>query len=206
MPGRNPIAQVRPPKVALDPLEPIPMETLQAILDTCSKHNLSDQRDRAMLLALLDTGCRASEFVALNIGDLDLSSGMVRVRHGKGGKQRTVFVGNTCKRELVRYFRYFDSSSADTPLWITVFGSRLSYEGLRMVLRRRAAMAGVEAPTLHAFRRAFALMSLRNGVDVYSLQRMMGHADLAVLRRYLAQTQVDIQKAHNETGPVDHGL
>jgi len=47
------------------------------------------------------------------------------------------------------------------------------------------------------------LLSLRAGMDVYSLQRLMGHADLSVLRRYLAQTEGDLQAAHARTSPVD---
>ncbi|NLD74867.1 MAG: site-specific integrase, partial [Chloroflexi bacterium] len=85
-------------------------------------------------------------------------------------------------------------------------GGPLRYESLRDIVRRRAEQAGVEPPTLHSFRRAFALLSLRNGVDVYSLQRLMGHADLTVLRRYLAQTTEDVQNAHRQSGPVDHLL
>jgi integrase/recombinase XerD len=80
------------------------------------------------------------------------------------------------------------------------------YGGLRQIIRRRAEKAGIDPPPLHAFRRAFALASLRGGMDVYSLQRLMGHADLSVLRRYLAQTEADLQAAHERAGPVDHLL
>ena len=205
-PGRNPIAKVRPPKVPDEPLEPLSLDTLKALLDTCNSRTLSDQRDKAMLLALLDTGCRAAEFVALDVGDVDLGSGLVRVRYGKGGNPRIAFLGSICKRELLRYLRHFDETPPHAPLWITIHGERLTYQGLRSVLRRRSERAGVDEPTLHSFRRAFALMSLRNGVDVYSLQRLMGHADLTMLRRYLAQTDADIQEAHDKAGPVDHWL
>ncbi len=67
------------------------------------------------------------------------------------------------------------------------------YEGL---LARRAKQAGMPAPALHSFRRAFAINMLRAGVDVFSLQKLMGHADLQVMRRYLAQTTDDIAQAH----------
>ena len=60
----------------------------------------------------------------------------------------------------------------------------------------RAARAGVPPPTLHSFRRAFALACLRNGAAAYSPQPLMGHADLSVLRRYLAHTEADLQRAH----------
>jgi len=83
---------------------------------------------------------------------------------------------------------------------------RLSYSGLRDIVRRRAERAGVRAPTLHSFRRAFALACLRGKMDIYSLQRLMGHADLTMLRRYLAQTVEDVRKAHARSGPVDRLL
>ena len=70
-------------------------------------------------------------------------------------------------------------------------------------MRRRATKAGVPVPSLHNFRRAFALLSLRAGVDIFSLQRLMGHRDLTVLRRYLKQVQGDLQAAHEKAGVVD---
>lgn len=60
--------------------------------------------------------------------------------------------------------------------------------------------------SLHSFRRAFALCSLRAGMDIYSLQKLMGHADLGVLRRYLAQTERDLAEAHRRSGAVDNLL
>jgi site-specific recombinase XerD len=89
-------------------------------------------------------------------------------------------------------------------LWVTDDSERLEYNGLRGILVRRAKQAGIKAPTLHSFRRAFAINMLRAGVDVFSLQKLMGHADLQVLRRYLAQTTEDIAQAHRVGSPVDN--
>ena len=72
------------------------------------------------------------------------------------------------------------------------------------MIRRRAAKAGLPEPSLHSFRRAFAINMLRAGVDVFSLQKLMGHADLQVLRRYLVQTTEDIAQAHRMGSPVDN--
>ena len=89
----------------------------------------------------------------------------------------------------------------------SVHGERLTCTGLRLLLRRRAVVAGLkEIPSPHDFRRAFALIMLRNGVDVFALQKLMGHSDLQVLRRYLAQTDQDIQTAHMRGSPVDSNL
>ena len=106
----------------------------------------------------------------------------------------------------MRYMRHRQDVGPSTPLWVTVRGTRLTYSGLRQIVRRRATKAGVPVPSLHSFRRAFALYALRNGADIYSLQRLMGHSDLTVLRRYLKQTEADLQEAHRKAGPVDNLL
>jgi len=175
------------------------------MLKTCERRTFTGDRDRALLLSLLDTGCRASEFVALNVGDVNLHTGAVLVGAGKGGKARTTFIGAKSRRELSRYLRQ-SKAQANDPLWLTVQGTRLTYWGLRQIIRRRAEKAGVPVPSLHSFRRAFALYALRNGADIYSLQRLMGHSDLTVLRRYLKQTEADLQEAHRRAGPVDNLL
>ena len=75
-----------------------------------------------------------------------------------------------------------------------------------MMICRRAKQANVQPPELHAFRRWFALTCLRAGMDIYSLQQLMGHADLQVLRRYLKQTNQDMREAHQKASPVDNGF
>lgn len=95
---------------------------------------------------------------------------------------------------------------SEPALRLTVRSKRLGYKSLWDMLRRRADEAGVPSVSPHMFRRAFALLSLRSGVDVYSLQRLMGHADLQTLRRCLKQSEADLREAHRRTGPVDNLL
>ncbi len=197
----NPIRKIKPPRVPSAPLEPVSKSNVQALLSTCKRKTFAGDRDRALILTLLDTGCRASELLAANLADVNLDSRTLLIRHAKGGKFRSVFVQPKTALEISRYLRHREQGG---PLWITDEGSRLTYWGLRQIVRRRSARAGIERPSLHAFRRAFALASLRGGMDVYSLQRLMGHADLSVLRRYLAQTEADLRAAHDRAGPVDH--
>jgi len=199
----NPTARIRAPRVPGNPLPPVPLPDVAAMLKTCDG-SYCGVRDRAILLCLLDTGCRASEFVALAVSDVDPTTGNVLVHAGKGSKRRAVFIGAKTRRAVGRWLRV----RGDTPgaLWLTDEGTPLTYAGLRQIVRRRAVRADVPCPPLHAFRRAFALCSLRAGIDVYSLQRLMGHADLTVLRRYLAQTDADLRDAHEKSSPVDRLL
>jgi site-specific recombinase XerD len=90
-------------------------------------------------------------------------------------------------------------------LWISKNKDRLTHDGLRAILTRRAKLAGLaEIPSPHDFRRAMAINYLRNGGDVFTLQLILGHKSLVVLRRYLALTERDTQEAHTRFSPVDN--
>jgi len=203
---RNPIAKVRAPRLSADPLPPVSLDDLRLMLATCKPRTFLGDRDRAVLLCLLDSGCRAAEFLALNLHNVDLSNGAVSIQKGKGGKGRVTFLGAKARKALLTYLRHRGQAGPVEPLWVTAGGTRLRYNGLRALVQKRARLAGIKAPALHAFRRAFAIGALRGGVDLVSLQRLLGHADLSVIRRYLAQTQDDLQAAHAKGSPVDRLL
>jgi len=200
--GPCPILKVKAPKLPQELLEPLSLDSLKAMMVTCDRSFLGD-RDRAVLLCLLDSGLRAAEFCALDVADVELATGRLLVRHGKGNKARISFLGAVSRKALGRYLRHRRSQGPEA-LWVTREGMRLCYCSLRSLVRNRARAAGIPAPSLHSFRRAFALGCLRNGMDIVSLQRLLGHADLTVLRRYLAQTEGDLAEAHRRAGPVDH--
>jgi integrase/recombinase XerD len=198
---KNPIRKVRAPKVAIEPLEPAEISDIRAMISTCSD-DLLGARDRAILLGLIDTGARASEFLNINLDDMNQATGAILIRSGKGGKPRSVFLGKKSRKAIRAYLRMRkDDSNA---LWATKDGERLTYSGLRSMLKRRSILAKVDAPTVHSFRRLFALTMLRNDVDIFSLQRLLGHSDLQVMRRYLAQDDKDIYNAHVKGAPVDN--
>lgn len=198
---RDPFKRVKYSNNNAPLLEPADLDVVQAILDTC-ENDFMGLRDRAMITMLADTGCRAREYLQIRLEDVDFGSGAVQILNGKRDKGRTVFVGKKTRRLLRRYLKV----RGDEPgyLWLTVHGDRLKYAGLRQVLRRRAEMVGLREPSLHSFRRLFAISMLRNGADVYTLQKLMGHESLTVLRRYLKQTQDDIMEGHMRYGPVDN--
>ena len=202
---KNPMLKVKPPKVAISPLEPVSIEDVGALVGTCARGEFTGDRDRAIFLFLLDTGVRAEELCNTTMEDADLNTGSVMIRYGKGGKTRMVFVGRKTRRALRSYLRLrHDHSPA---LFVSTTGERLTYDGLRLALDRRAKLANLDnKPTLHDFRRAFALNMLRNGADIFALQRLMGHSDLQIMRRYLAQNDQDNRLAHMRGSPVDNNL
>lgn len=198
---KNPINKVKPPKVNIELLEPASIEDIYKIIDTC-EDGLIGKRDIAIMLFLLDTGVRASELVSIDLADINLFTGDIRIKLGKGRKERNAYLGAKTRKAIRSYLK--ERQDACTRLWVTDEGEALTYWGLRMIMLRRASQAKVKTPQLHAFRRWFALTCLRTGMDIYSLQKLMGHTDLQVLRRYLKQTDQDILEAHPRASPVDN--
>lgn len=201
---RNPINKVDAPFVPLEPLDAVSIETIKAMLETCKRGKLSDARDKASLLVLLDTGLRLTEFLSLNKEDVDPIIGTVLIRSGKGRKPRTVYLGNKSRQALRRYVK--ERKDYSPALWVSRSGDRLSETGLRMMLRRRSAQAGVPVPSPHDFRRAFAIERWRAGMDILTLSKLMGHTSLQVLNRYLKQIGEDLELAAKQSSPVDRNF
>jgi site-specific recombinase XerD len=198
---KNPIRKVKAPKVPIEPLEPANPESISKIISVCPNDNIYGIRDKAILYTLLDTGCRASEFLQIDLKDIDLISGSIILRKTKGKRPRTVFISKLTKKIIKKYIALRDDNSP--ALWVNDEKERLEYWGLRSMLTRRAIQAGVKPEGVHSIRRLYALTMLRNGVNVYSLQLLMGHSDLQVLRRYLKETDSDLRAAHEMGNPIE---
>lgn len=198
----NPMAKVKMPRVERENLPAFTVEEVKQLLAAAS-----GQRDRALILCLLDSGCRASEFLAWNLEDVNLINGVVRIRAGtsKGRKERAVYLGSKARKALILLYAEQGGEPGD-PVWRNSHsGERLQYEGLKMVFRRLKADTGIPV-NAHKFRRTFALWSLRAGMNIYALQRIMGHSDLTVLQRYLDLVEDDLKAAHDSFGAVDRNL
>jgi integrase/recombinase XerD len=196
------MSNVAMPKVAKRIMPAFAPGDVQKLLKACQS-----ARDAAMVLCLLDSGARGSEFVTLRVGDIDLRTGTVRIIHGKGGKDRTCYLGAKARQKLVAYLRTRSEAGPASPLWVSdQTGDSLTYTGLAQAMRRLGNRAGVANCSPHTFRRTCALWSLRAGMSVYHLQAIMGHNDLEVLRRYLALVEADSQDAHRRFGAVDNML
>jgi len=199
----SPMAKVKMPKRGTAILPALSAADVRALLEACK----GSRRNTALVLCLLDSGLRAAEFVALNVGDVDSITGAVTVRGGKGNKDRVAYIGARAHKALRRYLLDRPNVQPTDPLWVNQnTGDRLTRDGVRVVLRYIAEAANVKHANPHSFRRTFALESLRAGMDLLRLAALMGHTDLAMLRRYLALVEHDLQAAHAAHGPVDRLL
>jgi site-specific recombinase XerD len=198
----SPMTRVRMPKLPKELLPSFSQEDVNSILKACET-----ERDKAIVLCLLDTGARLQEFVGLQVGNVDLVDGKVTIKQGKGKKDRVTFLGEQSRRALRRYLATRPVLGPAAPLWLTERDPHgISVKGFQHLLQRLRDRSGVAHCHAHTFRRTFALTSLRAGMDLVSLRRLMGHTDTKVLERYLDQNEDDLRQAHREHGAVDRLL
>jgi integrase/recombinase XerD len=223
-PLSNPMKKVPAPKFTEPPLEPFEKDEIERLLkvcDYCDEANTNDRRkftmrrptarrDRAIVLTLLDTGLRATELCSLLIGNVDLNIGKVSVMHGvrggaKGGKGRMVFLGKATRSAVWHYLvQREDRSDQNAPLFLGKDNRPMTQDGLRHLIKRIADRAKVENAYPHKFRHTFALTYLRSGGDVFTLQALLGHTSLDMVRHYARIAEIDIEQAHRRASPVDN--
>lgn len=203
---------VREGWIAVSPMDKVPMPRIdRRILPSFTEAEVvrllracQTARDEAIVLCLLDTGCRASELVGLDGADVDLASGEVRVRQGKGRQDRSVFLGERARARLADYYIAHGAPNEHAPVFVSqARGQRLTASGLHQLLKRLGAQAGVAHCAPHSIRRTFAIWCLRNGMDIFRLARLMGHADISVLRQHLYLIKDDLRRAHAQYAIVD---
>jgi len=203
---------VAPVRYHPKPIQPFSREEVQQLLVLCRETEAGAirptlKRDRAMLLALLDTGIRVSELIGADIGDLEPDSGRLLVT-GKGDKTRYVYIGQLGRRALWHYLaeRFPNREPPSTePLYVHHDGiHRLTRHGVRSQLRALGIRAGIKDVYPHRFRHTFAIEFIRNGGDIFTLQQLLGHSSLDMVRRYVMLAEMDIEEAHRRASPADN--
>ena len=169
-----------------------------------SDHSLPfPERNRALILTLLDTGLRAEELCSAKIHHVDKRNQRIRV-FGKGAKERYVSFSPRTHQALWRYLTTRTDVKDSDPLFVVESGREFKRGRLLKLLQCIGKRAGVTHVTIHRFRHTFAIQYLRNHGDPYTLQKLLGHSTLDMTRRYLAIAQSDVEAAHRLASPVDN--
>jgi len=160
-------------------------------------------RDRAILLTLLDSGLRAAELCALTMGDYDPKRGRLLVQRGKGDKARFAVIGQRAQKALWRYLAQRPDAGPRDPLFATRSGAPMQRTTLGQMVARMGDRAGVANVHPHRFRHTFAINFLRNGGNVLTLRELLGHESLAMVQRYARIVEADIDRAQTHS-PADN--
>ena len=185
----SPMANMKPPKVPDVPVPVLTDRQVKALFAACEGKTLEDQRDMAVLRLFADSGMRLSELTNLKIDDVDLDAREAWVL-GKGRRPRRCHFGAKAAGALDRYMHTRARSpwAQDTDaLWIGRNGPSTT-AGIRNLVERRAAMAGIEGVHAHLFRHYFSHTHLAQGGSETDLMRLNGWRSREMVARYAAST------------------
>jgi integrase/recombinase XerC len=161
-------------------------------------------RDRAILELLYSSGLRVSELTGLNIGELDLTVGMVRVT-GKGGKERIVPVGSRALEAIQSYLEERSGDSAKDALFLNTRGGRINRRSVaRIVDLHVLRIAAFKRISPHTLRHTFATHMLEGGADLRAIQELLGHASLSTTQKYTHVSIDRLMEVYDKAHPKAH--
>jgi integrase/recombinase XerD len=204
---QDPAAAVAPPSQPSRLPKAIPIESVERLLEAASVGDPPvSLRDRALLEVLYGTGARISEVVGLDVDDLDLEGGVVRL-FGKGSKERVVPMGRSAAEALGAYLvrarpELGRRGRGGPALFLGARGARLSRQSGWAVLRETAQRAGLgEHVSPHTLRHSFATHLLDGGADVRVVQELLGHASVTTTQIYTMVSVHRLREVHAGAHP-----
>lgn len=193
------VRKVTPPEPEQRIIKPLTYEEVKRLIAEASKRDA--KRNRALILFLLDTGVRASELCSLTIENLRGNTVSVL---GKGSKEREIPLSANLLHALLDYLSTRKNAGRKAPLFATKSERPLKRQSLLKWLVRLGERAGVSNVHPHRFRHTFAVTYLRNGGDALSLQRLLGHSSLDMVKKYVQLASEDLAAIHKRASPVSN--
>jgi integrase/recombinase XerC len=197
--GASPADGLRPPKVPVT-LPRVPdANRLGDLLD----HGIEDSQRLALVELLYGAGLRVGEASALDVDDLDLPAGLVRVRHGKGNRERVVPIGGAAVEACAAWLARREQPGG--PLFINRRGGRMSDRTMRRIVEAVGAAGGLASLHPHALRHAAATHMLDAGADLRTIQEQLGHRSLSTTQRYTHVSIEHLLDVHRRAHPHGEG-
>lgn len=183
----NPTLQLEPPRVNKQPPRALTEPQVTALLNAPTEPTPKGMRDRAMLEVMYATGIRVTELVTLDVRDVDLENGTLRI--GSGSHERRVPVSPRAQHALNEYITRarvgYGAPAAEGPLFVNPRGLALTRQGVWLILKQYVVRTGIDASvTPHSLRHSFAAHRLAQGSSLQDVQRLLGHAHLSTTQVY----------------------
>jgi len=201
----NPAAGVASPRIPKNLPRDLTVDEMFGLLDRVKGDEPAASRDLAILELLYATGLRVGELVSLDVDDVDLRSGVVRVL-GKGNKERMVPFGTKATAALRKWFACSaplrEKSAAPESVYLNLRGGRLTDRSVRRILDRRLREAAIHARVSpHALRHSFATHLLGAGADLRAIQELLGHSSLSTTQRYTHVSAEALMRVYDRSHP-----
>jgi len=161
----------------------------------------SKERDIAFLELLYGCGIRVSELIGIDLEDIDLGEGWLRVR-GKGNKERQVPIGGSAVAAVRRYLEIRSATPNERALFLNARMTRLGDRQVRRLVKLYALLVtGDSTVHPHSFRHAYATHLLSDGADLRAIQELLGHARLSTTQKYTQVSLKDLQAVYDKAHP-----
>jgi len=201
----NRLLNLKIPKVPVKLIEPLTDSEISQITSSINQDSPTGSRNHVIFVTALDNGLRASEIAAINLEQLDLEKGFVKVM-GKGSKERIVPIGEYVKMTLWVYInkvRPEPTVAGCDNLFLSTTGEPITANTIKLVFSRLAKNSGVKRLHAHLCRHTFAINYLLNGGDIFSLREILGHTTLEMVNHYLHFTRSQLTAQHHKYSPMD---
>lgn len=202
---RNPAQTLLPLKTRKTIIETFSLDQVRALLGAANRTTFTGLRDYTIMLLLLETGVRVSELSSMRLQDIHWTDSRILVL-GKGDKERLVPFQRQVKHVLKRYLASRGDIPGEDHVFVTVDNLPMSTRTVQERIQdygKAANLQGVRVSP-HTFRHTFAKMYIKNGGDAFSLQAILGHTTLEMVRHYVNLFSSDVQEQHRKYSPIEH--
>lgn len=206
----NPMANVKAPKVEKRIIRTFTAQEIKKLLSAFDTNDYFGMRNYCMMSLLFSTGIRKAELCNIRLDDINVTTELIRIR-GKGQKERFVPIGRTMKRTLKAYLVQRDefvkrNKRNSMYLYVSAHEDNLTVNGVGGIfykLKKALKIPG-ERINCHTWRHTFAKNYLLNGGDIFSLQKILGHAELESTKIYLNLNTEEMKQQHAKYNPLDN--
>ena len=167
-------------------------------------HNFVEWRDWAIINWVLGTGNRIGTIINVKMCDIDLHRGFIYITQQKNKRPNEIpmaFSLNTVLKEYIRRWRL--KAEPEEYLFCNIYGEKLTSNSLKLAIRKYNHNRGVQKTSMHAFRHTFAKMWVKNGGDVFKLQKILGHSTLEMTRKYVNLYGADLKLGFDDIAPLN---
>ena len=200
----NPMNNVDIGTVKHRTIETFSREQIRDILAQPDRKLFVGLRDYTIMVLLLETGIRVRELCDIKMDDVRFADNQILIR-GKNGEDRLVPFQSQAGRILKHYVKARGHSPSDY-LFITHDDEQMNRDSVRRRIAKYGRMAGIKNVRCspHTFRHTFAKMSVKNGADIFTLQQILGHKTLDMVRVYVNMFSDDVKEAHAKFSPIEN--
>lgn len=204
--AQDPCLTLRAAKQAARFPKTLSEDQVDALLQAPDERSTLGLRDRAMLETLYATGLRVTELISLNVLDISLTEGVLRVNAGKGGKDRLVPLGAEAQHWIDLYLKQarpeFLGARRCDALFVTARAAPMTRQSFWLIIKKYALQADIHTPlSPHVVRHAFATHLLNHGADLRVVQMLLGHADISTTQIYTHVARERLKALHAKHHP-----